>query len=204
MWVSIPSMFPIHLYPGNYIQISPIFMSCLTSIHVLIFVTHLHPGDVSDPSRSLELHLNSIHVQSQIHPDLKICVSPISRPCLICIQVSRFLHQLLQCTFSPPSRPRKMQINLIQAHIKLILVSGCVLHLRPCPASPTSRSQNSCLISIHVPAHFHPGPKDSYLTFIHVQFHFRLGNYIGISPPSIRVSHTTRTEFCVSPSPGHI
>ena len=134
-------------------------MLCLTSIHVLIFVTHLHPGDVSDPSRSLELHLNSIHVQSQNHPDLKMCVSPISRPCLICIQVSRFLHQLLQCIFSTPFRPRKMQINLIQAHIKLILVSGCVLHLRQCPASPTSRSQNSCLISIHVPAHYHPGPK---------------------------------------------
>ena len=176
-------------------------MSCLTSIHVLIFVTHLHPGDVSDPSRSLELHLNSIHVLSQIHQDLKMCVSPISRPCLICIQVSRFLHQLLQCTFSPPSRPRKMQINLIQAHIKLIVVSGCVLHLRVCL---------SCLTNFQVPkflSHLHPctgslpsRSKDSYLTFIHVQFHFHLGNYIGISPPSIRVSHTTRTEFCVSPS----
>ena len=167
MWVSSPSIFPIHLYSGNYIQVSSIFISCLTSIHVLIFATHLHLGDVSAPSRSLEfhtsrsleLHLNSFHVRSQTHPDLKMCVSPISRPCLICIQVSRFLHQLLQCTFSPSSRPRKMQINSIQAHIKLILVSGCVLHLHPHPASPASRSQNSCLISIHVPAYFHPGPK---------------------------------------------
>ena len=115
-------------------------------------------------------------------------------------RVSRFLHQLLQCTFSPPFRPRKIQINAIQAHIKLILVSVCVLHLHPCPASAASRSQNFCLISIHVPAHFHPGPQ------------------IPISPSSMysstsawvttlvshlqtcHVSHTTRTEFCVSPS----
>ena len=179
-------------------------MSCLTSIHVLIFATHLHPGDVSAPSRSLELHLNSIHVQSQTHPDLKMCVSPISRPCLICIQVSRFLHQLLQCTFSPPSRPRKMQINSIQAHIKLILISGCVLHLHPCPASPASRSQNSCLIPIHVLAHFHPGPKIpmdgwSWDNFIHVQYHFRLGDYIGISPPNMsRLAYNQDWVLCLA------
>ena len=155
-------------------------MSCLTSIHVLIFATHLHPGDVSVPFRSLELHLNSIHVQSQAHPDLKMCASPISWPCLICIQVSRFLHQLLQCTFSSPSRPRKMQINSNQAHKKLILVRMC--------ASPPSKS---CLTSFQVPkfmSHLHPCAgsfpsrcKDSYLTLIHVQFHYRLG----ISPPNM-------------------
>ena len=167
---------------------------------MLICVIHLHPGDVSAPSRSLELHLNSIHVQSQTYPDLKMCVSPTSRSCLICIQVSRFLYQLLQCTLSPPSGPSKMQINSMQAHIKLILVSRCVLHLHPYPASPASRSPKSCLISFHVPTHFHPGPK------------------IPISPSSMysstsvwvttfvshlqtcHVAHTTKTKFCISPS----
>ena len=159
-------------------------MSCLTSIHVLIFANHLHPGDVSAPSRSLELHLNSIHVQSQTQPDLKLCVSPISRPCLICIQVSRFLHQLLQCTFSPPSRPRKMQINSIQAQIKLILVSGCVIYLHPCPVSPPFS-----FLQLHPP---HPG------------------HAIFISPPSrsglisIQVARLAAHlhPYLVSPHPG--
>ena len=173
-------------------------MSCLTSIHVLIFATHLHPGDISAPSRSLELHLNSIHVQSQTHPDLKMCVSPISRPCLICIQVSRFLHQLLQCTFSPPSRSENAnQLNSgpYQTH------SG----IRMC-ASPPSMS---CLTSFQVPkflSHLHPctgsfpsRSKDSYLTFIHVQFHFRLGNYIGISHPSMsRLAYNQDWVLCLA------
>ena len=164
------------------------------------FATHLHPGDVSVPSRSLELHLNSIHVQSQTHPDLKTCVSPISRPCLICIQVSRFLHQLLQCSFSPPSRPRKNanQLNSrpYQTH------SG----LRMC-ASPPSMS---CLTSFQVPkflSYLHPctgsfpsRSKDSYLTSIHVQFHFHWVTTLVSHLQTCHVSHTTRTEFCVSPS----
>ena len=175
-------------------------MSCLTSIYVLIFVTHLHPGDVSTPSRSLELHLNSIHVQSQTHPDLKMCVSPISRPCLICIQVSRVLHQLLQCTFSPPSRSRKMQINSIQAHIKLILVSGCVFHIRPCPVSPASMSQNYCLISIHEPAHFHPGATISISPLSMYSSTSAWVTTLVSHLQTCHVSHTTRNEFCVSPS----
>ena len=167
-------------------------MSCLTSIHVLIFATHLHPGDVSAPSRSLELHLNSIHVQSQTHPNLKMCVSPISRACLICIHVSRFLHQLLQCTFSPPSRPRKMQINSIQAHIKLILVSECVLssthvlpHQLPGPKILVSSPSMYRLISIQVQgflSHLHPctvplppGQLHWYLTSKHVTSHIQPG-----------------------------
>ena len=78
--------------------------------------------------------------------------------------------------------------------------------LRMCASPPAM----SCLTNFQVPkflSHLHPctdslpsRSKDSNLTFIHVQFHFRLGNYIGISPPSIHVSHTTRTEFCVSSS----
>ena len=175
-------------------------MSHLTSIYVLIFATHLHPGDVSAPSRSLELYLNSIHVQSQTHPDLKMCVSPISRPCLIYIQVSRFLHQLLQCTFSPPPRPTKMQINSIQAHIKLILVLGCVPHIRPCPVSPASRSQNSCLISIHVLAHFHPGAKISISPSSMYSSTSAWVTTLVSHLQTCNVSHTTRTEFCVSPS----
>ena len=126
-----------HLNPCPDICDSPPPRWCLRSIQVPRIASQFHPCPISNPAGSQDVCLTYIQALSHLHPGLKI----------------------LQCTFSPPPRPRKMQINLIQAHIKLILVSGCVLHLRQCPASPTSRSQNSCLISIHVPAHFHPGPK---------------------------------------------
>ena len=155
-------------------------MSCLTSIHVLIFATHLHPGDISAPSRSLELHLNSIHVQSQTHPDLKMCVLPISRPCLICIQVSRFLHQLLQCTFSPPSRPRKCKSTQFR------------------PISNSFWYQDVCFTSIHVLPHQLPGPKILVSSPSMYLAHFHPGPKIPISPSSMYSSTSAWVTTLVS------
>ena len=174
-------------------------MSCLTWIHVLIFATHLHPGDVSAPSRSLELHLNSIHVQSHTHPDLKMCVSPISRPCLIGTPCLKILASAPSMYFLSSIQAQKntnqRNSGPHQTHSGL---SVC--------ASPPSMS---CLSSFQVPkflSHLHPctgsfpsRSTDSYLTFIHVQFHFRLGNYIGISPPNVsRLAYNQDWVLCLA------
>ena len=159
-------------------------MPYLTSIHVLIFATHLHPGDVSAPSRSLELHLYSVHVQSQTHPDLKMCLNYI--------QALSHLHPGLKI---PASAPSMYFLSSIEAQTNANQLNSGPYQthsgFRMC-ASPPSMS---CLTSFQVPkflSHLHPctssfpsRSKDSYFTFIHVQFHFRLGNYIGISPPNM-------------------
>ena len=116
-------------------------MSCLTSIHVLIFATHLHPGDVSAPSRSLELHLNSIHVQSQNHPDFKMCVS--SYPGLVSFAsrsqdscISSF--NVLSLLHPGPEKCKSTQFR---------------------PISNSFWSQDVCFTCIHVLPHQLPGPK---------------------------------------------
>ena len=56
---------PSHPHPGLEICVSPP-LRCLdsrllsTSIQILMFVSHLHPCDVSPPSRPQKLHLSSI------------------------------------------------------------------------------------------------------------------------------------------------
>ena len=112
------------------------------SIHVLIFVTHLHPGDVSDPSRSLELHLNSIHVQSQNHPDLKMCV-------LTYIQALSHLHPGLKILASAPSM---YFLYSIQAQKN-------ANQLNPGPYQNSFWSQDVCFTSGNVLPHQLPGPK---------------------------------------------
>ena len=77
--------------------------------------------------------------------------------------------------------------------------------LRMCVSPPSM----SCLTSFQVPkflSHLHPWTgsfpsrsKDSYLTFIHVHFHFRLGNYIGISPPNMsRLAYNQDWVLCLA------
>ena len=95
-----------HLHPGLKLYGAPLSMPCLTSnqaihqgcisphTHVLISASHHHPGGVSPPSSSRNLHLSSIQVLSQSHPGLKMCVSHPFRPCLRFIQVTEFLSHL--------------------------------------------------------------------------------------------------------------
>ena len=78
-----------HHHPGPHIHVSPPSRSCLISIKVQISTSHLHPGRVSTPSRSVtrivaQLHLCpilpkfrsqymrliSINVLSHLHPGL--------------------------------------------------------------------------------------------------------------------------------------
>ena len=127
--------------------------------------------------------------------------------CLTYIQALSHLHPGLKSLASSPSKyflssiqVQKMQINSIQAHINLILVSGCVLHIRPCPVSPASRSQNFCLISIHVPAHFHPGATISISPSSMYSSTSAWVTTLVSHLQTCHVSHTTRTEFCVLPS----
>ena len=189
----------------------------LIYIQVTRSTSHLHSCRVSPQSMSWYLWLTCTQVMSQLHPgpsncisirttsnlkpvQISKCVSPPSRLCLICIRVPRFLFQLLQCTVKPPSRPRKMQINSIKAHTKFVLVSGCWLHLHPCSASPAFRSQNSCLISLHVPAHFYTGPSIPIsASSMYSSTSICVTTFVSHSQPC-HARHTTRTDFCVSPS----
>ena len=90
---------PSHPHPGLEICVSPPpgalihtsfpSMWLLTSIQILMFVSPLHPCDVSPPSRPSKLHLSSVLTSPQPHQGFKICVSSPSRSYLIWIRVQR-------------------------------------------------------------------------------------------------------------------
>ena len=148
-WQIAPIQVPYQLQPGRDVSLNTTHApfsspskpqdSCLTSIHVLIFATHFHPGDVSAPSRFQKLHANSIHLQSQT----------LSKPQDVHLTPIKVLFHL-------HLGPEKYKSTPPRSHFKPILVSGCVSNLQLGPASPASKYQNYCLISIHVLAHFHP------------------------------------------------
>ena len=137
-------------------------------------MSHLNPcPDICDPPpprwciSSIQVPRNCISIpsMSNLKPIRisRLCVSPISRPCLIASRSQDSCISSFNCTFSPSSRPRKMQINSIQAHIKLILVSGCVLHLHPHPASPASQVPKFLSHLQPCTGLFQSRSKDSYL-----------------------------------------
>ena len=61
------SRFVSPLHPGSQIHVSSLSQLNLTSIWVLIFTSHPHPGYISPPSRSTKLHLHSIQASCQTH-----------------------------------------------------------------------------------------------------------------------------------------
>ena len=104
-----------HLHPCTVSLPSRYQDSCLTSTHFPIYMPHLHLGHVSPPSKSRELHLNSIIVPS--HPiQVSRCASrlnpgPISHP-----SKSEDVHP---CSVPPPSRSLDSHITYIQVAFQL-------------------------------------------------------------------------------------
>ena len=94
-----------HLQPGHSPRLR------FTSTHVLISASHHHPGDVSPPSSSRNLHLNSIHVLSQSHSGLKMCLTSI--------QALSQIHPSYIILLSPPSKYRlaSNQVLIFISHL---------------------------------------------------------------------------------------
>ena len=99
-----------HPNPALDICISPQPRWCLTSIHVPGFLSHVHPGIASPPSRSKNYSLTMIHIVAHIYPG---SISPKSR--------SKCEFHLHPRPISSPSRP-------IDSHLASIQV---VSHLNP-------------------------------------------------------------------------
>ena len=179
-----------HLYTGPKIHAPPLSRSHLTSsTFSTSFVTHLHPGCVSPPSRtwfkcikvpicthplhwccvshpsrSWEQHLNSIQITSLTHLGLQMCISPPSRSRLTSVQIPICVSHLHTSRISPPFRSWRLHLSFIQVPS----------HPHPCLEICVSLLSISCLISIQVTrtaSLLHPGPTtpparslDSYFT----------------------------------------
>ena len=105
-----------------------------------MFVSHLHPCDVSPPSSS---------PKSQLHISILTTPSRIQDMCLTSIQVLSHLDPGPKILVSPPYM---YFLNPIQVHI-------VTSHLPPDSVSTPSRSWYSCVTSIQVTPHLHPGLK---------------------------------------------
>ena len=120
-FASLPSrgcisiQFTSHLHTSTHIKVSASFRSCLTSIQVLIFASHFHPGDVSPPSMSRKMQLSYTQVPSQthtgplhLHPGPASPASRSKGSYIIAIPVPSHLHpnHILSvhevCSSSPP------------------------------------------------------------------------------------------------------
>ena len=171
-----------HLNPCPDICDPPPPRWCISSIQVPRIASQFLPCPISNPSRSQDVCLTYIQTLSHLHPGLKILVSAPSMYFLSFIQAQKNANQLNSGPY--------------QTH------SG----LGMCASPPST----SCLTSFQVPkflSHLHPctglfpfRSKDSYLTSIHVQFHFHWLTTLVSHLQTCHVSHTTRTDFSVSPS----
>ena len=109
--ISIQSILaPIH------IKVSASARSCLTSIQVLIFASHFHPGDASPPSMFGKMHLSYTHVLSQthtgplhlhpgphLHPGQKVFISSRSLYRLTSTHITYHILSVHEvCSSSPP------------------------------------------------------------------------------------------------------
>ena len=158
--------------PGALIHASFPSMWLLTSIQILMFVSHLHPCDVSPQSRPPKLHphnpikdsryvshlhpcpvssgcgskdfsLTSIHVLPQPNPGPYSHITPPSRQCLNSIQVLIFMCHLNPGHVSPPPRSGDVWYTSIDA----------LSHLQPCHSPRLRFTSTHLLISA---CHHHP------------------------------------------------
>ena len=185
--------------PGHEICISPPKRFPLTCIQVAGFASQLHPGAISLPFKSENLHLNSIYVLSlpHLHPGH---ISSQSRPKylhLTSIQVMCIAH---------------VHHTSIQVLSHLHPNSNILISPHPCTVSLPSRSEVSCLICIHVtshlqPIHFHSShdicitaPSMSYLTPIRVSILAPELHPDHVSPPS-KSQYLCLISIQVTPQP---
>ena len=154
--------------PGHEICISPPKRFPLTCIQVAGFASQLHPGAISLPFKSENLHLNSIYVLSFpiyiqvtshlnpgpniciIHPSRwclsLICITHLSRSCPTCIQNSNILISPHPCTVSFPSNPKFRVSSASMWHLTSSLFTSIQVmifasQLHPCPISHQSASR---------------------------------------------------------------
>ena len=171
--------------PALDICISPQPRWCLTSIHVPGFLSHLHPGIASPPSRSKNSSLTMIHIVAHIYPG---SISLKSR--------SKCEFHLHPCPISSPSRP-------IDSHLASIQV---VSHLNPglyiCVPS-SSRWRLSSNQVTKIASLFHPGnisnqskSQDVRLTPLQVLRDQHRGPNILVSPPSMHHQRPNMRAAC--------
>ena len=148
-------------HPGLKMCVSTQSRSHLILIQVSRFASHLpqvhwfmppfHPCGFSPQSRSLCLCLISIHVTSHLNPGRQNCIpttpSRIQDMCLTSIHALSHLDAGPKTLVSPPYM---YCLNPIQVHI-------VTSHLPPDSVSTPSRSWYSCVTSIQVTSHLHPG-----------------------------------------------
>ena len=182
--ISIQSLSHLHLctvsLPSRYQD------SCLTSTQFLIYVPHLHLGNVSPPSKSRASQLH--HGPISPYPGLKMCISSQSRSDLTPIQVWRFASQLHPCSVPPPSRSLDSQITYIQVAFISIQVQMFASHIHPGDVLHLSWNRKYC---ISAPSHVHPGfklcvtpPSRSCLTCIQAPIVLSHPHPCTVSPPS--------------------
>ena len=144
--VSQPNPGPISLPSLNICIPSPPrprltqFRSHFTSINITIIVYHLHPIEVSLPSRS----------------------------CLTWIQVPRYLCNLHSCTISPPSRcthlhlsstqsPSHLQLKSWELHLNAIQITYQLCQAYEMHISPPSMCPLTAIEVHWLASHLHPG-----------------------------------------------
>ena len=143
---------PPHPHPGLEICVSPpprCLDSCILSIHV---ASHLNPYPyvcVSSPSMWRLTSIQAPKIASQLHISIPATPSRIQDMCLTSTQVLSHLDPGPKILVSPPYM---YCLNPIQIHI-------VTSHLPPDSVSTPSRSWYSCVTSIQVTFHLHPGLK---------------------------------------------
>ena len=158
---------------------------CLTSIHVSGFLSHLHPGIASTPSRSKNSSLTMIHIVDHIYQG---SISPKCR--------SKCEFHLHPRPISSPSRP-------IDSHLASIQV---VSHLNPglymCVPSPFRWRLSSNQVT-KIGSLFHPGnisnqsrSQDVHLTTLQVLPDQHWGPNVLVSPPSMHHQRPNIRAVC--------
>ena len=196
--------------PGHEICISPPKRFPLTCIQVAGFTSQLHPGAISLPFKSENLHLNSIYVLSlpHLHPGH---ISSQSRPKYLhltstqVMSITHVRHTSIQ-VLSHLHPNSNILISLPSMYcLTSIQVRSFVSHLHPCDISPPAYSLpfKSWYLhhsSIHVVSHTNPRldisawtPSRSRLTSIQVP---RFVSHIHPSHPS---THPVASQFQLGP-----